>query len=150
MEVLLEFGDGNLAEVEDAGGERSIGVAIEEGVAEVLLTACTATGDDGDGEVVGEFAQGLVGIAFLHAVVVHRGEEDFSSATLLSLVGPLEESSLGTFAATLEIAVPAIFVETGIDGADAHLGAETAGNLVDEFRMADGSAVDAYLVGSSI
>ena len=148
MEVLFEFWDGNLAEVEDAGGKGCVAVAFDKGITEMLLASGTAAGDDGDGEIVGELAQGFVGIAVLRAVVVHGGEEYLTGTTLLGFVGPFEESTFRTFAPSLEITVPAVGVETGINGADTNLRTETTRDLVDEFGTTDGGTVDADLVGT--
>ena len=148
MEVLFEFWDGNLAEVEDAGGKGCVAVAFDKGITEMLLASGTSAGDDGDGEIVGELAQSLVGIAVLRSVVVHRGEEYLTGTTLLGLVGPFKQTSFRTFAPTLEVAMPAVGVETGINGADTNLRTETTCNLVDEFGTTDGGAVDADLVGT--
>ena len=116
----------------------------------MLLTACTTAGDDGDGEVVGQLAQCLVGIALFHTVVVHRGEEYLTGTALLSLMSPLEESTLGTLTTTFQVTMPAVFIQTGVDGTDTHLRAETTGDLADQFRSADGGRVYTHLVGTGI
>ena len=104
----------------------------------MLLASRTTTGDDGYRQVVGQFAQCLIGIALLHSVMIHRGEEYLACSTFLSLVSPLEETSFGTFTTSLEITVPAILVITGIDGNDTYLGTETRGYLIDKLRITDG------------
>ena len=82
--------------------------------------------------------------------MVHRGEENLTCSALLSLLGPFEESALRSLTSALQIAMPPVGVQSGVDGTDAYLTAETGSNLVDEFRTTDGGAVDAYLVGTCI
>lgn len=62
-EVVFEVGDGDVLVVEDGGGEGGIGVAEGEGIGEVLHSACTAWGDEGDIDELGELVEGLVGEA---------------------------------------------------------------------------------------
>jgi len=50
MKVAFQVGDGNLSEVEDAGGKGSVGLSDEEGVAEVFFPSCPTAGDNGNGE----------------------------------------------------------------------------------------------------
>ena len=56
-EVLFEFGDGNFAEMEDAGSKGSIRMTLDKGIAEMFLTTGTAAGDDRNGKAIGKFAQ---------------------------------------------------------------------------------------------
>ena len=49
-EVFLQLRDGNLAKMEDAGCEGSIGLTKGEDIEEMLLLSCTSAGDDRDGE----------------------------------------------------------------------------------------------------
>ena len=107
--------------MEDTGGKGGIRMTLDEGVAEMLLAPGSAAGDDGDREVVGQFTQGLVGVAVLRTVVIHRGEEDLAGTTLLSLVGPFKQASFRALATAFQITVPTVFVKTGINGADTDL-----------------------------
>ena len=147
---MFQFWYGYLAEVEHRGGQCSIGVTFDESVAEVLLASGTATGDDGYRQVVGQLAQSLVGIAVLRAVVVHRREEYLAGTALLCLLRPFEEPALRTLTTALQVAMPAVLVEAGVDGYHTDLRTEPVGDLVDKLRAADGSAVDAYLVCTGI
>ena len=113
-------------------------MTFDEGIAEVLLTTRTAAGDDGDGKGVGQFAQCFVGIALLHTVVVHRREEYLARSTILRLTRPLKESALRPLTTAFQITVPTVFVQSGVDGTYAHLRAEAGGDLIDQFRSADG------------
>ena len=150
VEVVLEGRDWNLTEMEDAGSEGSISLTCGENIEEVLLLSGTATGNDRDREEIMEARERLVGKALLRTVMVHAGEEDLPCPTILCLTGPLEELTLGTFTSTFDIAVPAIGIVTGIDGADTDLRAILRGYLLDELRPAQGSTVDTDLVGTSI
>ena len=125
-------------------------MAFREHIAEVLLLASTTTGDNGNGQRVGQLAQRLVGIAVLCSIVVHRGKQYLSGTTLLSFTGPLEKTSLCALATTLQVTVPAVFIQTGIDGDNTYLATKTVGNLVDEFGATDGSRINAHLIGSCI
>ena len=82
--------------------------------------------------------------------MVHRREEYLSGSTILCLTGPLKESALRPLTTALQITVPAVFVQPGVDGTDTHLRAEAGGDLVDQFRPADGGRVHAHLVGAGI
>jgi len=150
VEVGLQGGDGNLAEMEDAGSEGSIGLTKGENIEEMLLLSCTSAGDDRDGEKAVKTSEGLVGKALLGAIMIHAGEEDLPCPTLLCLTGPLEELTLSTLTSTFDIAVPAIGIVTGVDGADTDLRAILRGYLLDELRTTEGSAVDTDLVGTGI
>ena len=46
--------------------------------------------------------------------------------------------------------MPAVVVQSGVNGAHTNLRTEAVGNLVYQFRTADGGAVDAHLVGAGI
>ena len=92
--LFLQLRNGDLAIVEDTGGEGSIGTTLAKDMGYVGCTACSTRSDDGYAEVGSKARKGGAGIAFARAVVVHRGEENFTSTTLLCLVRPLEEFTL--------------------------------------------------------
>ena len=106
MEILLQLWYRYLSEMEYAGGKCRVGVAYGEGISEMLFRPGSSTGDDGYAQVGCQSGQGLVGIALLHSVVIHRREKYFSCSPLLCLVRPLEESPFRALPAALEVAVP--------------------------------------------
>ena len=100
----------------------------------MFLAAGSTAGDNGYGQRVSEFAQGLVGIAVLRAIVVHRGEENFSGSTFLSFLSPFKESTLSTFTTTFQIAEPPVFIQSGVNGHHTYLRAKARGDFIDQFR----------------
>ena len=114
----------------------------------MLLLSCTATGDDRDLQVVSQSCQCLVGIAFLHTIVIHTGKQNLSSTAFLGFMGPFKESAFHTFPTAFHIAVPAVGIEAGIDGANTNLRTKLTGDLIDELRSADGCRVHAHLISS--
>ena len=114
----------------------------------MLFLSCTATGDDRDHQVVSQSCQCLVGIAFLHAIVIHTGKQDLSRTAFLGFMSPFKESAFHTFPTAFHIAVPAVGIEAGIDGTDTYLRTKLTGDLIDELRSADGSRVHAHLISS--
>ena len=116
----------------------------------MLFPSGASRGNDGDAQRLRQLCQGFVGIAVLHAVVIHRGEQNLSGTTLLHLLCPIEKSEFHTLASALHIAMPPVVVEPCINGTDAHLRAKAAGNLVDELWAAYGCRIDAHLVGTGI
>lgn len=121
LEVFLQFGDGDFPKVEHAGSQGCICLTDGEGITEMLLLTCTTTCDDRDLQVVCQLCQCLVGIARLHTIVIHTGKQDLPGTSFLSLVCPLKESAFHTLPSAFHIAMPAVRVEAGIDGANTYL-----------------------------
>src|SRR5206468_9383964 len=86
--VGFGFGDGELAEVEDRGGENGVGLAVEGGLGQVVEGAGAAAGDDGEVTRLADGAGELDVVAVLGAVTVHRRKEDLARAEALALGGP--------------------------------------------------------------
>ena len=107
--------------MEHACRQCRIGLSQSESIAEVFHRAGSTTCDDGYGELVGETGESLVGIAVLHTVVIHAGEENLACSALLHFACPFEEPALHPLATAFHVAMPAVGIETGVDGAYAYL-----------------------------
>ena len=66
--------------MEHAGDDGGVGMAFEEGVAEVRSVARAAGGDDGDANGIGDEARDLELEAGARAVGVHGVDDDFAGA----------------------------------------------------------------------
>ena len=106
----------------------------------------TSRSNDRDGQSVGQFGQCLIGIAFLHPVVVHAGEQDFSRTPAVGFFRPFHQEPVGFQSSSVEVTFPALRSLSGIDGHHAYLRTEVKGNVVDELRVAEGRGVDRHLV----
>jgi hypothetical protein len=78
-EVFFHLGDGVILEVGDGGHQDRIGVAVDDGVVEVIERSGSAGGDDGDIDGVGHCLIQFVVVAGLRAVGVHTRQQDFTS-----------------------------------------------------------------------
>jgi hypothetical protein len=145
--VLLGLGDGVLAEVEDAGGEDGVGVALDGAVDEVVERADAAAGDDGHVRRVDDLLREREVEAVPRAVAVHAREQDLARAQLLGLGGPADRVEARRLAPAVGedlVGVPG--GRSRVDGDDDALGAELLGDLADQLRALDGGGVDAHLV----
>lgn len=124
LQICLQLWYAYLSEVKYACRQCCVGMPQGEGVAEMVHLSCSTTGNDGDGQVVGQLCECLVGKALLHSVVVHGCEQDFSGTTFLNLMGPVKKPEFLTLASSLGVTMPAIGVLTGINSAYYYLGTE--------------------------
>ena len=114
----------------------------------MLHFACTATGNDGDAQVVRQFGERLVGISGLYAVMIHAGEKDFAGTALLCFLGPFEETAFCWNAPAVQVALPFSVFKFGIDGDNTYLRAEADGNVFNELWILYRSRIHADLVGT--
>ena len=82
----------------------------------MLLFSGSSRCDDGDGEYIGKVGEGFVGIAGLHTIVIHTGEENLSGTTFVGFLGPIEQVFVGFYASAIQIAFPSLGRLFGIDG----------------------------------
>ena len=134
--------------MEDAGSKCRIGMSQREDIPEILLASCSARGYDRDGQGVGKACKCLVGKAMLYAVVVHAGEENLARTALVNLMCPFEESPVRRNATSVEVAMPSVGIELGINGHHTYLAAEMGCYLVYECRTAQSRTINADLVCS--
>ena len=65
--------------------------------------------------------EGFIGKALLHAIVVHTREENLAGTTVGNFSSPIKQTEFYSLSSALHVAMPAVGIETGIDGADADL-----------------------------
>src|SRR6266545_7191574 len=86
-EALLDLGDGELAEVEDAGGQHGVGAGLAGGD-EMVDAAGAAAGDHGDVDGAHHGGDQLQVVAGLLPVGVHAGDQELAGAAAGALLGP--------------------------------------------------------------
>src|SRR5690606_34319035 len=91
-QVWLEFGNGDRAAVEHAGGQRAIDVGTLEGLGEMLRRAGAAGRHQGHPAQRPRLAQLDDVVAAAHAVAVHAVEHDLSGAQALGLYDPVQRA----------------------------------------------------------
>ena len=91
-------------------------MSLREDIFEVLFLSSSSAGNDRDAQCIAQLPQCFVGKALFGTVVVHAGEQYLTRTTLLHLVRPFEESSFCALPAAFQIAVPAVFVQPGVNG----------------------------------
>src|SRR6266508_1529595 len=148
-EGALDFGDGELAEVEDAGCEDGVGTGLAGGD-EVVEVAGASAGDDGDVDGVGHGGDELEVVAGFLAVGVHAGDQQLAGAAACALLGPGEGVAAGGGAAAVDDDLPpgAVGAAAGIDGQHHALGPVGVGPGREQLRVAHGGGVDRDLVGA--
>ena len=116
----------------------------------MLHLAGTTRSDDRNTYFFGKTGEGFVGESLFYTVVIHTGEENLTCTTVGHFLCPVEQAQFYSLSSAFHVAMPAVWIEAGINGAYTDLRTVMVGNLVDELGMSDGSTVDAYLVGSCI
>ena len=136
--------------MENTCRQGSIYMCAGEELGEMLLTACTTRSNHRDGKAPAQLIEGFQGITLFGTVMVHRGEQDFATATLLALARPVEKFFAGFHASAIDINTPSLLLLPGIDGQGDKLVAIVAGYLIDQVRRTHGRRVDRYLIGSRL
>src|SRR5215207_11635066 len=146
---LLDLADGELAEVEDAGRQDSVGARLGGG-GEVADLAGAAAGDDGDVDRRRHGGDQVEVVAGLLAVGVHAGDQELPGATAGALLGPGEGVQPGGGAAAVDHHLPAAAVAAapGVDGQHHALDSVGARPGRQQLGVADGGRVDRHLVGA--
>ena len=134
--------------MEDAGGQRRIGLAFSESVIEMLHRPGTSTGNDRNGHSLSYLGECLTGKALFHTVMVHTGKQYLPRTSVGHFACPVQESQLRALTPALNITVPAISIIARVYGADADLGTKFGSDVIYELGIADGCRVDTYLVCS--
>src|SRR5436190_13084909 len=148
-EELFDLGDGVLAEMENAGGENSVGFAIEEDFGHVFEGTGAATGDDGDGDGFADAASDRDVEPGASAVGIDAVEDDFAGAEGDGALGPFDGFEAGRFAATVGEDFPTIGRDAlGIDGNDDALAAEFFRAGADEIGGGERGGIDADFIGA--
>jgi hypothetical protein len=146
-EVLLHLRDGELAIVEDAGGEDGVGFALVEDGGEVAEFPRAAAGDDRDGHQFADEVGDFEVVAGLHAVRVDAVEDDFAGAEGHGLFGPRARFPRSAIASAAREDGP--FARRGflgVDGDDHALIAEGVCSLGDDFRTSQGRGIEADFI----
>ena len=106
MQVFLQIGDLNLAEMEHTGSERIIG--IPERIDKMLHCSTTTRCNNRDRNKSLQLFESIECEALFHAVMVHARKENLASTSIGHFLCPVEESKLHSFSATLDVAMPSI------------------------------------------
>ena len=128
-EIVFQLGNFNLAEVEHACCECSIGFSYGERIAEMLHLACSATCNNRYSERVGKCGESLVGISCLHSVVVHARKENLPGASLFRFFCPTEQFLFCRDASSVKETRPFAILKTGVYGANTYLRAKALPSL---------------------
>ena len=146
----FEFQNAYLAKMEHACSKSCVSLTYAESIIEVLHVACSTTCYYWYWQRR-QLRKRLVGIAGLHSVVIHTGEEYFASPSVGHFCSPVKQAMVGTLSPTLYIAIPfAIGLLACVNSTYAHLRTELRRYFIYQLRVAYGSRVDARLVGSCI
>src|SRR5215470_6034149 len=85
---LLEFGHGMRAEMKNRSRQRGISATGREDFNKMLRAACTARGDNGNGNHPGNRCRKLTIKACAGAVTVHGSQQDLARAALFCFSRP--------------------------------------------------------------
>ncbi len=151
IEVTLEGGNRDFAEMEQAGRQNRIGAALDNAIVEIGQLAGTAGSNNRNRDTVGDLPGDPDVIAAFSAVSVHAGQQDFASAELFDLGRPfdgIKSCIAGTAGDHDFIAAERIFAD--IDRHDNALAAKTFRSLGDQGRVLDCGRIEGDLVGSGL
>src|SRR5690606_28955297 len=149
--VALGLGNGELAEVEDAGREHRVGAADRHAVGEVRELAHATRGDHGHFDGVADRAgQGQVE-TLAGAVAIHARQQDLAGTEPHDLRRPCDDLESGGAPPAVGEYLPAALARgLGVDRRHDALRAVAIRRVGDETRVLYPRRVDRYLVGARI
>src|SRR5665647_1872439 len=149
---ILHLADGELTEMEDTGGEHSVGPCVDRG-SEVGDGARATTGDQGHADLSPNGRDELQVEAVLSDVSVHRVEQDLPRAQLGGPCAPLDRvhprplpTTVGSHLELASGRTRSVAPTPDVSGQDQDLAAEAIRDVGDQIRTGDGGGVDSHLV----
>src|SRR5262249_14883885 len=148
---LFRLPDGELAVVEDRGGEHRVGAADHDAVYQVLQAAHAAGGDHGHIDGLHDRAREVEIETVPHAVTVHAGEQDLAGAEPRDPPRPLDSVEPGRRAPAVRVDLPAArWRAARVDGRDDALRPVALRSLGEQSGSLHPGGVDAHLVRARV
>ncbi len=124
--------------MKNACGQCGVGLACQECFRKVFWFTRTTRCDDWYAEHLVELCESFDGEACLGSIVVHAGEQDFASSTILTFPRPAVEILVGGLLSSMCMHQPLIEGLPSVDGKNNTLRSECFGEFVDQARTDDG------------